>query len=180
MDSDARLSDGVVLRALTIDDPPALAEAYRANRDHLAPWDPARSERFFTTAGQESEIAALLGDRDAGSALPMVLADGPRIVGRVNLSSIVHGPFQSANLGYWIDAGYAGRGIMSAAVNVAADRARDELGLHRLQAGTLLHNVASQSVLRRCGFTEFGMAPSYLLIAGRWQDHRLFQRILAP
>jgi ribosomal-protein-alanine N-acetyltransferase len=33
-------------------------------------------------------------------------------------------------------------------------------------------------VLRRAGFTEYGMAEKFLFIAGRWQDHILFQRIL--
>jgi ribosomal-protein-alanine N-acetyltransferase len=33
-------------------------------------------------------------------------------------------------------------------------------------------------VLRRCGFTEYGRAPQYLFIAGAWQDHVMFQRIL--
>ena len=179
MTFDVRLGDGVLLRPLKIYDAAALAEAYRRNRDHLAPWDPARSEAFFTEAGQEPEIARLLVEQENGTAVPLVLSDEERIVGRVTLSGIVHGPFQSANLGYWIDASYARRGLMTAAVGVVADIARDELQLHRIQASTLLHNVASQSVLGRCGFTEFGLAPEYLRIAGRWQDHRLFQRILA-
>nr|WP_315850337.1 GNAT family protein [Arthrobacter woluwensis] len=51
------------------------------------------------------------------------------------------------------------------------------LGLHRLEAGTLLHNTASQRVLLKNGFTVFGTAPRYLRIQGRWQDHRLFQRL---
>jgi ribosomal-protein-alanine N-acetyltransferase len=178
MTSDVRLGDGVVLRSMTIDDAAALAEAYSANRDHLAEWDPVRSESFFTAADQASEIEKLMADQEAGNALPFVLSDGKRILGRVNISGIVHGAFESASLGYWIDAGYAGRGLMTTAVNAAAEIVRDELGLHRLQAATLLHNVASQAVLRHCGFVEFGVAPEYLRIAGRWQDHRLFQRIL--
>jgi len=42
-------------------------------------------------------------------------------------------------------------------------------------AGTLVHNVRSQKVLLRNGFVRFGLAPSYLKIAGKWQDHILFQ-----
>lgn len=178
MTSDVVLDGEVVLRALRIEDSAALAEAYRENRDHLAPWDPERSKEFFTQAGQEPDIERLLRDQEAGAAIPLVLSESSRIVGRVNVSGIVRGAFESANLGYWIDAHYAGRGLMTAAVGAAVDLARDNLHLHRIQAGTLLHNVASQSVLKRCGFTEFGLAPDYLRIAGRWQDHRLFQRIL--
>ncbi|WP_442858654.1 hypothetical protein [Arthrobacter sp. 9V] len=47
-----------------------------------------------------------------------------------------------------------------------------------MQAATLVHNAASQTVLKRSGFERIGVAPSYLQIAGEWQDHVLFQRIL--
>jgi ribosomal-protein-alanine N-acetyltransferase len=50
-------------------------------------------------------------------------------------------------------------------------------GLHRLEAGTLTDNIASQRVLERNGFERIGLAPRYLHIAGRWRDHILFQRI---
>ena len=52
-----------------------------------------------------------------------------------------------------------------------------ELGLHRIQAETLLDNLASQRVLERNGFARIGMAPAYLKIAGRWQDCFLYQLI---
>ncbi|WP_308215262.1 GNAT family N-acetyltransferase [Pseudarthrobacter sulfonivorans] len=53
-----------------------------------------------------------------------------------------------------------------------------DLGLHRLEASTLLHNVGSQRVLQKAGFRHIGMAPQYLRIAGKWQDHNLYQVIL--
>ncbi len=48
-----------------------------------------------------------------------------------------------------------------------------------MEAGTLVHNLGSQRVLERNGFVRFGLAPQYLRIAGRWQDHVLFQ-VLNP
>jgi ribosomal-protein-alanine N-acetyltransferase len=39
--------------------------------------------------------------------------------------------------------------------------------------------VASQRVLERNGFVRYGLAPAYLEIAGRWQDHVMYQA-LAP
>ncbi len=51
----------------------------------------------------------------------------------------------------------------------------DDLGLHRIQAGTLVDNVRSQRVLERNGFVRFGVAPAYLHIAGEWRDHALYQ-----
>lgn len=139
-----------------------------------------RDDDFFASETQERLVAALLTDRDAGRSEPFVLErmGDDAIVGRVNLSNIVRGAFHSADLGYWIDASLAGRGLMTRAVSAVAAHAASVLELHRLQAATLLHNSASQRVLAACGFERIGMAPRYLRIAGEWQDHYLFQRIL--
>lgn len=172
------LGDDVTLRLVRLEDASGLAAAYVRNREHLAPWDPTRDEDFFTPRYQEIEAARSLAAHSAGTALPLVLAQGDEIVGRVNLTGIVFGPLQSAVLGYWVDAALVGRGIMSRAVEGVLAIARDDLGLHRVEAGTLLHNAASRHVLRRAGFEAFGVAPHFLLIGGRWQDHILFQRLL--
>ena len=172
------LIDGITLRELRPGDAEALAAAYLRNRAHLAAWEPERPEEFFTTEWHETEVAAQLASAARGESSPMVLSDEGAIVGRFTLSGIVRGPFESANLGYWVDAGRNGRGIASAAVAAIADVALEELGLHRIQAATLSHNAASRRVLERNGFRHIGFAPTYLKIAGRWQDHELFQRIL--
>jgi [ribosomal protein S5]-alanine N-acetyltransferase len=77
-----------------------------------------------------------------------------------------------------VDHGLTGQGIGTAAVRFAANYARDGLGLHRIQAATLLHNTASRRILQRTGFRQIGVAPEYLQIAGQWQDHLLHQLIL--
>jgi ribosomal-protein-alanine N-acetyltransferase len=62
-------------------------------------------------------------------------------------------------------------------VRAVLEVAFGELGLHRVQAGTLVHNLASRRVLAKNGFAEIGFAPRYISIAGRWQDHVLHQRL---
>ncbi|MGN9843876.1 GNAT family N-acetyltransferase [Nonomuraea sp. H19] len=172
------LADGVILRPATKHDAEPLLRAYLRNRDHLRRWEPRRSEEFYTLRGQAHRLKDLLEQQAAGRAVAWVLADGDEIVGRMTLNTIVRGPWLSADLGYWIDAGYTGRGLTTQAVLEVCRIADQDLGLHRIAAGTLLDNVASQSVLRKAGFELYGTAPRYLEIDGRWQDHRLFQRIL--
>ncbi|WP_277210869.1 GNAT family N-acetyltransferase [Isoptericola croceus] len=128
--------------------------------------------------GQTAQVLAGLRGHEAGRQWPLVLERDGEVVGRVNVNDIVGGVFQNGHLGYWIDGALAGRGIMTAAVRATVDLARSDLGLHRLQAATLVHNTASQRVLERAGFEKIGMAPQYLRIAGEWRDHLLFQRIL--
>jgi ribosomal-protein-alanine N-acetyltransferase len=112
-----------------------------------------------------------------GLLVAYVLTTDDEIVGRVNLNNIVMGVLRSASLGYWVDVDHVGRGLASGAVEFACAQAQGR-GLHRVEAGTLVHNTASQRVLERCGFEQYGMAPRFLYIAGSWQDHLLYQRIL--
>lgn len=172
------LTGGVVMRLATEQDAEALATAYLRNRDHLKRWEPRRSEGFFTFAGQAEGLKGQLQAHGRGQVVPWLLCDGERVVGRMTLSNIVRGPWLSADVGYWIDAEYNGRGLATAAVHEVCRQADQEIGLHRVAAGTLLDNAASQSVLRKCGFEPYGTAPDYLEIDGRWQHHLLWQRIL--
>lgn len=171
-------TDDVSLRVLRADDAPELAASYVRNREHLAPWEPDRDDVFYTEAGQVAIVTNALSAHSDGLSLPLVLTSGTRIVGRVNINSIVRGAFQNCHLGYWVAAGFQGQGLMKKAVAATVAIVRDELGLHRIEAGTLVHNVASQRVLLANGFEQFGLAPKYLKINGRWQDHRMFQLLL--
>ena len=173
-----KISEDVSMRILRPGDAAALAAAYVRNRDHLAPWEPVRPEEYYTEHWQGADISGRLAAQEIGTGHPFGLFAGGTLVGRFNLAGIVRGPFQSAGLGYWVDGQYAGRGLASAAVRVLVETARDDLGLHRIEAGTLLHNAGSQRVLLKSGFEKFGMAPRYLQIAGTWQDHNLYQILL--
>lgn len=164
-------------RLIAVEDAPALAEVLQLNREFLAQWDPIRPEDYFTTEGQRRAIEEALELYQRNVGMPHVVLDGGRIVGRVTLSNIVRGPFQSCNLGYWIGRSDNGRGLATAAVQDVVRVAFVDLGLHRVEAGTLLHNAASQRVLERNGFIRFGIAPRYLKIAGIWQDHAMYQTL---
>lgn len=154
-----------------------MAQLVLENRDFLAPWEPVRDAKYYTVAAQRKAIEAALERCEQGTALPCVILapEDSAIVGRITLNTIVRGPFQSASLGYLVGEKYNGRGVATAAVADMKRRAFGDLGLHRLEAGTLKHNLASQKVLERNGFERFGLAPRYLNIAGKWQDHILFQ-----
>jgi ribosomal-protein-alanine N-acetyltransferase len=167
-------------RLVRIEDATTLAALHIENREFMAPWEPDRGEGFFTESGQRKIIEAGLERAAQGLSLPHVIlasatGEDPRVVGRITLNSIVRGPFQSCSVGYWVSAKENGRGLATKAVAHIKHVAFNQLGLHRIEAGTLRHNIRSQKVLERNGFQRFGLAPRYLKIAGEWQDHILFQ-----
>ncbi|GLZ79500.1 hypothetical protein Afil01_43070 [Actinorhabdospora filicis] len=165
----------ITTRRLTMDDAPALAKLVTANREFLKPWEPARTEEYYTEDGQREVIEAQLLLQASGNAEVHVIELDGELAGRIMLAGIVRGPFHSCSVGYWVASSANGRGVASAAVAAMLRVAFDELGLHRVQAETLLHNHGSQRVLARNGFERIGLAPKFLRIDGEWQDHVLFQ-----
>nr|WP_240895438.1 GNAT family protein [Kineococcus siccus] len=153
-----------------------LARVLTENWEFLAPYEPAREPSYFTAEHQAGLVAHLLAEHAAGRCVPCAILRDGELVGRITISDVVRGAFQSGNLGYFVAEAVNGRGVATEAVAQVVERAFTDLGLHRLQAGTLLSNSASQAVLQRNGFERIGVARRYLLIAGRWQDHVLYQR----
>ncbi|MEO6822958.1 MAG: GNAT family protein [Candidatus Nanopelagicales bacterium] len=133
---------------------------------------------MFTESGQAEIVGESLTRFEQGEMLPHVIIDvDGELVGRINLASITRRAFQSAGMGYWVAQKRNGHGIAVAAVDRMLCEAFDAVGLQRVQAETLAHNVASQRVLERNGFVRIGFAPKYLHIADEWRDHVIYQRI---
>jgi ribosomal-protein-alanine N-acetyltransferase len=153
-----------------------LARLHAENRDFLAPFEPERPDGFCTEAGQLAHVEGAVRARadDVAYAFAIVAEGEP--AGTITLSNVARGPFQNANVGYWVDGSRNGKGIATRAVALAVEHAFGELGLHRVQAGTLVDNRASQRVLEKNGFHRIGVSPRYLLIAGAWRDHVLFAK----
>jgi ribosomal-protein-alanine N-acetyltransferase len=169
----------VVLRAPRATDIAELRGLLIRNAEHLRPWSPSpppgANPAGFTELGRS--IARHRRDWKAGSGYVFVMqlrVQREPLVGRIALTSVTRGPFQSAQLGYWMDAGHVRRGLMSEAVDATLGFAFDRLGLHRLQAAVMPTNHASRSILQKRGFREEGYAERYLRIAGKWEDHVLY------
>ena len=163
----------MTIRPITPDDAAELAALYAANRDFLAPFDPIRPDEFFTPDGQRERLERQLAD----GTHPFAILDGGAIAGTINVFHIVRESLQSCTIGYWIDQARNRRGLATGAVEDVVAFAFGELDLHRVEAATLVDNVASQRVLEKNGFVPIGLAPRYLRIAGEWRDHILFQRL---
>ncbi|MDA8067641.1 MAG: GNAT family protein [Actinomycetota bacterium] len=165
------------IRPVGPDDADELAALLTANRDFLSRWEPTRPDTYFTPAGQRALIEDAARSRASDRLFPyVILADG-ELIGRITLSNVIRWNFQSCNIGYWVSERHNRRGHATDAVRQVCRVAFDELGLHRVEAGTLPTNAASQRVLVKTGFTKLGIAPKYLKIAEAWEDHILFQRI---
>lgn len=156
----------------------ALRALLASNADHLRPWSPAPPPNRDPLA--TAELRSLIDHQrdewldDRTYAFLVLRRSDSALIGRMTLSQIVRGPMQGANLGYWVGEAHQGEGFTTEAARAALSFAFGPLKLHRVQAGTLPHNAASQRVLAKVGFRQEGYAKRYLCIAGQWQDHVLF------
>ena len=110
-----------------------------------------------------------LGERKQGF-LARRATDGA-LVGWLNVSDIVRGALQGANVSYGGVAAFGGQGYMSEALELVLHEAFVTLGLHRLEANIQPGNVGSLTLVRRAGFQLEGFSPGYLEIDGDWRDH---------
>jgi ribosomal-protein-alanine N-acetyltransferase len=174
----AVLPDGYAIRPFVLEDAQALVTTYERNREHLGPWDPDRPASFYTLEGQQQDARDRLAKVEQGQfASFVIVGPGGDLVGRANIQNIVRGPMQSGVLGYFVDRDHLRRGLAKAAVAFLEEHAV-EIGLHRLEAGTMVENVPSQRVLESLGYEKYGMARQLLFLNGAWRDHVLFQKIL--
>ena len=162
-----------MIRPVRLEDADELAALYAANRDFLRPFEPVRPPAFFTAEGQRERLARQLAD----DTHPFAILDGDAIAGTINVFHIVREALQGCTIGYWVDGRRHGRGLATGAVGEVVSYAFGELDLHRVEAATLVDNVASQRVLENNGFDRIGLARGFLRIAGDWRDFFLFQRI---
>jgi RimJ/RimL family protein N-acetyltransferase len=141
---------------------PAIAEAYQelltANFERLTQWLPGMG----ALPSLDETRAELAGRGQAwldGSQLPMAIAvrvdGGWQLVGEVNL--LVNTDSRAAEVGYWLDAGWEGRGLITRAVTATLDWAFGPLGLRRVKLGALASNERSIAVAERLGFRREGL-----------------------
>jgi ribosomal-protein-alanine N-acetyltransferase len=150
---------------------------FARNREHLMPWEPPRPAEFFSLEYWNKRLPVLHDEAERGVAFRRVLLDkrepGGAILGTCNLTQILRGPNQSALLGYGLDAGHLGRGLMREAVQGVLAHAFGELGLKRVMANHVPGNERSARLLRALGFVIEGYARDYVFIDGEWRDHVL-------
>ena len=145
------------------------------NRVWLARWEatapaPISTVRFSFTG----MVRQLRRDARAGRAMPFVVTYDGRLVGQLTVSHVTWGSMCSASLGYWVDEGHAGRGIIPTAVALVTDHCFQVCGLHRIEITMRPENVASRRVVEKLGFRPEGLRPRYLHIDGAWRDHLVF------
>ncbi|MCP5051143.1 MAG: ribosomal protein S5-alanine N-acetyltransferase [bacterium] len=175
------VTERLLLRLLEPEEKDLMARYVRENREHLEPWEPVRSEGYYSdeTWGQELKIRQNQFFTGQGVRLAIFFKDKPGgpVIGVCNFTDIMQGVFKACFLGYSLHYKYQGRGMMYEALNGAIDFMFEVFKLHRIMANYIPRNERSGRLLKKLGFNVEGYARDYLKIAGKWEDHILTSKI---
>jgi ribosomal-protein-alanine N-acetyltransferase len=153
------------LRRPSLRDATAFCAAVRDSRVIHRPWT-------YPPATMRAYSAMLARSRQPTSrTLLLCRREDHAIAGVFDLSQIFHGLMQSAYLGYYALAPYAGRGYMREGLQLALRYAFLRLRLHRVECNIQPANRRSIALVRDGGFVREGFSRRYLKIGGRWRDH---------
>jgi ribosomal-protein-alanine N-acetyltransferase len=167
----------VAISVLSPADSEEVLKYYLKNREYLKAFEPDRDEGFYTIDVQRRTLIEGYRQFLKGDSVNFGIYRNDKLIGKIQLSNIVTGVFRSAFVGYSIDEDEQGNGYMKEALKLILRYSFDELGLHRLEASTLVDNLKSQNVLKACGFKEIGINEKYLFINGKWRDHITFYKV---
>ena len=155
----------IYLRSAALSNQRSFLAAVQASRALHRPWVRAPS-----TARQFRAYAKRVRTPENHGFLVCLRGTG-ELVGVINVSNIVLGPFRSGYLGYYAFAGHERQGLMRAGLLAVVRHAFTTLTLHRVEANMQPGNAASIALVRSCGFSKEGFSRRYLKIGGRWRDH---------
>ncbi|WP_415285498.1 GNAT family N-acetyltransferase [Clostridium perfringens] len=170
-------TERLALRNLTPENTEEMLDYYIRNEEHLRQYEPTRDSGFYTYEGQKEILTESFRQFIDGTSIDLGIFKDEKLIGKIKLSNIVYGILRNVFVGYSIDKEHQGKGYMKEALNTVCSYAFEEMGLHRLEASTLMDNSRSQGVLKACGFNELGISEKYLYINGEWRDHKIFYKV---
>ncbi len=169
-------TERMVLRPPRTADFAGWAQARKASRDYLTPWEPTWSSDHLSYPAFRQRVRWARRAVREQRAWPFFLTRKPdgAFLGAITLDNVRRGPAQAGTIGYWVAESEARKGYMLEAIQAVRAFAFEELGLSRLEAGCLPENTASRRLLEKAGFRQEGRAEAYLQINGRWREHALY------
>lgn len=169
------LSDGeLTLRPLHRRDRTAFERLRMRNHEWLRPWDATDPVRL----GRRPSFSALRRWNESqarmGAHLPLVIEADGVLLGQITAGPLQYGAVRSAVIGYWIDRGHAGRGLVPRAAALLIDHLFAEVGMHRVEMTVRPENSASLRVAEKLHLREEGLRRAAIHVDGAWRDHLVF------
>jgi [ribosomal protein S5]-alanine N-acetyltransferase len=137
-----------------------------------------RGDNYYELTNFNTIVKDLVEEQEKGLVyMYLIYNTYGKIIGRVNLVSIIRGNFNKAELGYRIGEEHQGKGYATNVVKLILDEAMNKHKLHKIEAGTSPDNIGSQIVLIKNGFEFSGRTTNHIYLNGKWCDSINFEKV---
>jgi ribosomal-protein-serine acetyltransferase len=161
------IEEGFSLKVRKLEDAEAFFEVVDRNRTYLREWLPwvdatkiAEDTRIY--------IQECLENIEKGTGYDLGMCFEDQWVGSIGLNSI-SATDRKADIGYWLDQKYEGKGLMAKAVQALVKHSFTEMNLNRLTIMAAVENTKSRAIAERLGFVQEGVCR---------QDEWLYDRFI--
>ena len=162
---DCRVTNEIELHPVELAHAEARFRLVVANREYLRQWMPW-VDGVRGIADAEAVIEHNMEQRRNDVAYQLGIWCNDQLCGAIGLHAI-NWANRFVSLGYWLDAGHQGRGIMTACCRAVVNHAFDGLHLNRVIIRCAVENHKSRAIPERLGFQQEG-----ILRDGEWlYDH---------
>ncbi len=162
------VAPGIEIRHFQMRDAEPVFAVVERNRERLREWLP-----WVDSTRSAEDIRQFIGraiaQTEAGRGPQALIWAGQEIAGSIGFHPI-DWPNRSTSIGYWLDAGFQGRGVITRACACLLDYAFEEVRLHRVEIRCGTGNRRSCAVPERLGFTREGVAREAEWMNDHWVD----------
>ena len=163
------VDDEIELRIARASDAATLFQLVEENREHLRAWLPWLDETTSIQDEIEFIHGQLIRHQKTDGSLFLIWYQGRTIVGTLCVNQVDHGN-QTGWIGYWLDRGHTGKGIMTRSVGAIVDVLLVSCGFNRVVIEIGVGNSASMAIPLRLGFREEGKSVERQWMYDRWVD----------
>jgi ribosomal-protein-serine acetyltransferase len=164
--------DAVLLEPVSVTDAAELYQLVDRNRARLGQWLPWAGLNY-RLGDMRRHLEERVLENNSRQALTLNIRAAGVLCGGIGLHRIDPRHHHS-NIGYWLAAGFEGRGIMTRACRALITEAFHGYGLHRIEIRCGTGNQKSAGIPRRLGFREEGILREAEWVHDRWVDLRVF------
>ena len=169
------VDDGVELRPLGLEDAELVYSIIAAERERLSEWLPWPGT-IQSASDEASFIRTSLGQLAMGEGMACAIVTNRTIAGGIGLHKTDY-INQSTEIGYWLAAGFVGRGLMSRSTQALTTFAFEALGLHRVVIRASTGNARSRAIPMRLGFVHEGTQRDAELLNGEFVDLEVYSML---
>jgi ribosomal-protein-serine acetyltransferase len=167
-----KVNEDVVLRLLETRDAAQLFNLLDASRAHLKEWLPF-VDGTQSVADVREFIQSGLQKYASGNGAELGIWYRGELAGVLGLHYIDWAN-RSTSIGYWLGAGFQGKGIMSNSCRSFIDFLFEEYGMNRIEIQVAPLNVKSRAIPERLGFQNEGCRRQAEWLYDHFVDHVIY------